>query len=76
MSVEVASPSAYDHSQIVDSSTPVTKKLSDKQFDPVTFDVLMVPPEDLAEQITIADAPLFKSIQPEVQFLLLRFPKC
>jgi hypothetical protein len=55
------------------TSTPApTTRLTDKQFDPVTFDVLLVEPEDLASQITIVDLPLFTAIQPEVRFVFVR----
>ncbi|XP_066548589.1 ras-specific guanine nucleotide-releasing factor RalGPS2 isoform X2 [Amia ocellicauda] len=36
-----------------------------KSFDAVVFDVLKVTPEEFAGQITLMDAPVFKSIQPE-----------
>ncbi|XP_032814821.2 ras-specific guanine nucleotide-releasing factor RalGPS2-like isoform X3 [Petromyzon marinus] len=36
-----------------------------KSYDAVLFDVLKVAPEELASQITLMDAPVFKSIQPE-----------
>lgn len=37
-----------------------------KDFDPVTFDVLMVKPIDFASQITLLDLPAFKAITPDV----------
>jgi hypothetical protein len=59
-----------DPANYFSTSTPApTTRLTDKQFDPVTFDVLMVEPEDLASQITIVDLPLFTAIQPDVRFV-------
>uniref|UniRef100_A0A3Q1AVI0 Ras-GEF domain-containing protein n=1 Tax=Amphiprion ocellaris TaxID=80972 RepID=A0A3Q1AVI0_AMPOC len=36
-----------------------------KSYDAVVFDVLKVTPEEFASQITLMDAPVFKTIQPE-----------
>ncbi|ESO10305.1 hypothetical protein HELRODRAFT_91957, partial [Helobdella robusta] len=36
-----------------------------KSYDAVVFDVLKVPPDQIASQITLMDLPVFKSIQPE-----------
>uniref|UniRef100_A0A9J2PQN1 Ras-GEF domain-containing protein n=1 Tax=Ascaris lumbricoides TaxID=6252 RepID=A0A9J2PQN1_ASCLU len=41
------------------------KSLSDKDYDPITFHVLKVKPEDLANQITLIDLPVFKSVTAE-----------
>ncbi|KHN84705.1 Ras-specific guanine nucleotide-releasing factor RalGPS2 [Toxocara canis] len=41
------------------------KSLSDKEYDPITFHVLKVKAEDLANQITLIDLPVFKSVTPE-----------
>ncbi|XP_072924149.1 ras-specific guanine nucleotide-releasing factor RalGPS2-like [Hemitrygon akajei] len=38
---------------------------SKKSFDLVVFDALMVPPQQFANQITLLDAAVFRSIQPE-----------
>ncbi|KAK3541814.1 hypothetical protein QTP86_005780 [Hemibagrus guttatus] len=43
-----------------------------KSFDAVVFDVLKVTPEEYAGQITLMDAPVFKAIQPEVSFWVVR----
>ena len=37
----------------------------DKRFDKALFNILKVPPEDLACQITIMDVSVFKAIQPD-----------
>ncbi|XP_041094412.1 ras-specific guanine nucleotide-releasing factor RalGPS1 isoform X3 [Polyodon spathula] len=37
----------------------------ERSYDAVVFDVLKVTPEELASQITLMDAPVFKAIQPE-----------
>ncbi|KAK1155550.1 ras-specific guanine nucleotide-releasing factor RalGPS1 isoform X2 [Acipenser oxyrinchus oxyrinchus] len=59
----------------VTSATPEGSSSSDsldgrsvdyeKSYDAVVFDVLKVTPEQLASQITLMDAPVFKAIQPE-----------
>uniref|UniRef100_A0A183EAK2 Ras-GEF domain-containing protein n=1 Tax=Gongylonema pulchrum TaxID=637853 RepID=A0A183EAK2_9BILA len=36
--------------------------LYQRDYDPVTFDLLKVQPKDIAEQITLIDLPLFKAI--------------
>ena len=36
-----------------------------KSYDAVVFDILRVSPEEYANQITLMDLPVFKSIQPE-----------
>ncbi|XP_078248499.1 ras-specific guanine nucleotide-releasing factor RalGPS2 isoform X8 [Pogona vitticeps] len=43
-----------------------------KSFDAVVFDVLKVTPEEYAGQITLMDIPVFKAIQPEVSFWVVR----
>ncbi|XP_025940458.1 ras-specific guanine nucleotide-releasing factor RalGPS2 isoform X4 [Apteryx rowi] len=43
-----------------------------KSFDAVVFDVLKVTPEEYAGQITLMDVPVFKAIQPEVSFWVVR----
>ncbi|KAG8003535.1 Ras-specific guanine nucleotide-releasing factor RalGPS2, partial [Nibea albiflora] len=43
-----------------------------KSFDAVVFDVLKVTPEEYAGQITLMDAPVFKAIQPETSFWVVR----
>ncbi|XP_058861382.1 ras-specific guanine nucleotide-releasing factor RalGPS1-like [Acipenser ruthenus] len=63
-------------SVVVTSATPEGSSSSDsldgrsvdyeKSYDAVVFDVLKVTPEQLASQITLMDAPVFKAIQPEV----------
>ncbi|VDO97275.1 unnamed protein product [Soboliphyme baturini] len=40
-------------------------RLTDKQFDPVTFSVLKVAADEIAAQLTIGDLPIFKAIKPE-----------
>ncbi|XP_038651035.1 ras-specific guanine nucleotide-releasing factor RalGPS2 isoform X2 [Scyliorhinus canicula] len=50
------------------SSESLSEKASNdpkKSFDAVVFDVLKVTPEEFASQITLMDAPVFKTIQPE-----------
>lgn len=46
----------------------LTPKLSGKTFDPVTFDILQVDPEEYAGQLTLLDIKVFKAIKPEVRF--------
>uniref|UniRef100_A0A9J8CVA7 Ral GEF with PH domain and SH3 binding motif 1 n=1 Tax=Cyprinus carpio carpio TaxID=630221 RepID=A0A9J8CVA7_CYPCA len=57
-----------------DSSVSVDGPSADyaKSYDAVVFDVLKVTPEEFASQITLMDAPVFKAIQPEVSFWLVR----
>ncbi|GCB81707.1 hypothetical protein scyTo_0021874 [Scyliorhinus torazame] len=43
-----------------------------KNFDAVVFDVLMVSPEQFASQITQLDIPVFRAIQPEISFWVIR----
>ncbi|KAB0405981.1 hypothetical protein E2I00_007125 [Balaenoptera physalus] len=43
-----------------------------KSFDAVVFDVLKVTPEEYAGQITLMDVPVFKAIQPDVSFWVVR----
>uniref|UniRef100_A0A3B3WHS8 Ral GEF with PH domain and SH3 binding motif 2 n=1 Tax=Poecilia mexicana TaxID=48701 RepID=A0A3B3WHS8_9TELE len=43
-----------------------------KSFDAVVFDVLKVTPEEYAGQITLMDAPVFKAIQPDTSFWVVR----
>ncbi len=49
------------------SSGVDSPRLAGKDFDPVTFDILMVKAGDFASQITIEDLPVFRSIAPEVR---------
>ncbi|KFD59111.1 hypothetical protein M514_00274 [Trichuris suis] len=37
----------------------------ERQFDPVTFNVLKVSVEEIAAQLTLGDLPIFKAIRPE-----------
>ncbi|ELK37152.1 Ras-specific guanine nucleotide-releasing factor RalGPS2 [Myotis davidii] len=43
-----------------------------KSFDAVVFDILKVTPEEYAGQITLMDVPVFKAIQPDVSFWVVR----
>ncbi|KRX39980.1 Ras-specific guanine nucleotide-releasing factor RalGPS1 [Trichinella murrelli] len=45
--------------------SPSALKLQNRQFDPVTFNVLKVNPEDIAAQLTLGDLPIFKAIKPD-----------
>ncbi|XP_059846889.1 ras-specific guanine nucleotide-releasing factor RalGPS2-like [Hypanus sabinus] len=45
---------------------------SRKSFDLVVFNALMVPPEQFASQITLLDATVFRSIQPEAYSVSLQ----
>lgn len=47
------------------------KFLQYKQYDPITFDVLRVNIEQLANQITVNDLRIFKRISVTVGFLFL-----
>ncbi|CDW57934.1 ras specific guanine nucleotide releasing factor [Trichuris trichiura] len=40
-------------------------RAEEKQFDPVTFNVLKVSVEEIAAQLTLGDLPIFKAIRPE-----------
>ncbi|KAF4792200.1 ras-specific guanine nucleotide-releasing factor RalGPS1-like protein [Turdus rufiventris] len=68
---------------MVTSATPEGSSSSDsldgrssdyanKSYDAVVFDVLKVTPEEFASQITLMDMPVFKAIQPEVSFWVVR----
>ncbi|XP_064147483.1 ras-specific guanine nucleotide-releasing factor RalGPS1 isoform X4 [Loxodonta africana] len=70
-------------SVLVTSATPQGSSSSDslegqscdyasKSYDAVVFDVLKVTPEEFASQITLMDIPVFKAIQPEVSFWVVR----
>ncbi|VFV41561.1 ral gef with ph domain and sh3 [Lynx pardinus] len=70
-------------SVLVTSATPQGSSSSDslegqgcdyasKSYDAVVFDVLKVSPEEFASQITLMDIPVFKAIQPEVSFWVVR----
>ncbi|XP_057893875.1 ras-specific guanine nucleotide-releasing factor RalGPS1 isoform X2 [Melospiza georgiana] len=70
-------------SVMVTSATPEGSSSSDslegrssdyanKSYDAVVFDVLKVTPEEFASQITLMDMPVFKAIQPEVSFWVVR----
>ncbi len=60
-----------DH--IVKRKTTMDRLNGHKDFDPVTFDVLMVKPVDFATQITLLDLPAFKAIEPDVIVLQIKY---
>lgn len=49
--------------------------MADKVYDPVTFDLLKVKPEDFASQITLVALPYFRKITAEVRACPLFFEK-